>query len=86
MGFRDVESFNYSLLAKQGWRLFKQPQSLVAQVLKAKYHKNTSFLDAKIGRNPSYVWRSICEGQQLLKMGLRWRVGNGKNINPWEDA
>jgi hypothetical protein len=85
LGFRDLELFNLALLAKQGWRLIQNPESLVARIMKAKYYPNTNFLDAEIGRNPSYAWRSIWNSKKLLKEGLIWRVGNGTNIKIWED-
>ena len=71
MGFRNMEVFNYTLLAKQGWRLMENPNSLVARVLKAKYFPNSSFLQAKLGSSPSFLWRSILEGKKLLQMGIR---------------
>jgi hypothetical protein len=37
MGFRDLEIFNLAFLAKQGWWLVQQPNSLIARILKAKY-------------------------------------------------
>lgn len=37
MGFRDLKSFNKALLAKQGWRLQTNTQSLFSRVFKAKY-------------------------------------------------
>lgn len=39
MGFRELEAFNFTPLAKQGWRFLKFPNSLVARVLQAKYNK-----------------------------------------------
>jgi len=38
LGFRDIHSFNMAMLAKQGWRLVMNPDSLCAQLLKAKYY------------------------------------------------
>ena len=55
LGFRDLHLFNLALLAKQGWRLIQNPHSLVARVLKAKYYPSTSFLNAKLGHNPSFT-------------------------------
>jgi hypothetical protein len=76
MGYRDLESFNSALLPKQGWRLLKHPDSLVAQVFQQKYYPNDSFLSSNLGRNSSYVWRSVWSAKRLLNEGLIWRVGN----------
>jgi hypothetical protein len=59
MGFRDLHLFNKALLAKQSWRLWKEPERLVANIMKAKYYPGGSILDAKVGARPSFTWRSI---------------------------
>jgi hypothetical protein len=46
MGFRDFHSFNKALLAKQCWRLWNQPDSLVSQIMKAKYYPDCNILEA----------------------------------------
>ena len=80
IGFRDFSCFNQALIAKQGWRILHNPDSLMAQILKAKYFKHSSFMEVKLGSNPSFVWRSILWGRQVLHKGLRWRIGNGKHV------
>ena len=86
IGFRDLRLFNQALLARQGWRLMQNPQSLVARLLKAKYFPHADFLDAAIPVNASYVWRSICAANVVLKAGLRWRIGTGSRVKIWKDA
>lgn len=86
VGFRDIECFNQTILAKQGWRLFIFPSSLVPQVINYKYFRRMNFMEAKLGANPSLIWRSILETSGLLvKEGLKRRVGNGDSINIWQD-
>lgn len=59
--------------------------SLVYRVLKAKYFPKSDFVNASLGNNPSFTWRSVMAAQHLVKKGLRWRVGNGESIKVWGD-
>jgi hypothetical protein len=59
LNFRDIEGFNLAMLGKQGWELITNSSSLLTRVLKAIYFPRSGFLDANIGHNPSYTWRSI---------------------------
>ncbi|XP_060972556.1 uncharacterized protein LOC133038423 [Cannabis sativa] len=85
LGFRSLTEFNQALLAKQGWRLIHNPQTLLTLVLKNSYYPNTSFMKAGCPTRASCVWKGICWGRKILKEGARWRVGNGREINVWED-
>jgi hypothetical protein len=55
LGFRELECFNKALLVKSGWRLFKNPNTLVAQIFKEKYYLIENFLEAQIGHKSSYA-------------------------------
>ena len=70
-GFETFKAFNLAHLAKQGWRLQQNPNSLVHRVMKAKYFPNTSFLEAHMGRKPSYIWRSIMAAKIIIHEGAR---------------
>jgi hypothetical protein len=86
LGFRDLYGFNMAMLARQGWRMLTNPDSLCARVLKARYFPNTSMLEATASAGISYSWRSILKGIALLKEGLFWRIGDGTTVNIWTDA
>lgn len=87
MGFRDLVAFNKALLAKQVWRIIFDPNSLLVRVLKGCYFKSLDVMVASLGSNPSYVWRSLSCGRDLLLKGLCWRVGDVNSISvysePW---
>jgi hypothetical protein len=85
LGFRDLYGFNLSMLAKQAWRLLVTPESLCAQVLKAKYYPHSSILEAEPRGGMSYSFRSILKGVNLMKEGIVWRIGDGSMVNIWSD-
>lgn len=85
IGFRDIEAFNKALLAKQIWKMLQNLSTLVAQIMKHKYFKNDEVLEAKIGYQSSYAWRSLCSTIDLVKAIMYWRVGNGQRVNMWKD-
>ncbi|KAK2661256.1 hypothetical protein Ddye_007789 [Dipteronia dyeriana] len=85
LGFRNLEISNWALLANQCWRLLKNPDSLAAKILKGCYHKNCGFLEAPKKSGASFHWTSLVWGKELLKKGLRWRIGNGSSICIYKD-
>ncbi|KAK2641358.1 hypothetical protein Ddye_023121 [Dipteronia dyeriana] len=72
LGFRDLETSNRAILAKQCWRFLKTPKSLAVKVLKGCYFKDGNFIDAKSNSAASFVWRSLVWGKELLKTGIHW--------------
>ena len=85
MGFRDIRCFNLVMLAKQGWRLLKEKDTLLYRCFKAKYFPRCNFLEAGDMNNNSYVWKSIIAAQPILKKGCCWRVGDGSGIRVLKD-
>ena len=85
MGFRQIKQFNLAILAKQGWQLQTMRDSLLYRLFKARYFSHSELLQASIGNNPSYAWRSIMAAQYLVQQGARWNVGNGNSIRVWGD-
>lgn len=77
LGFRELNCFNMAMLAKQGWRLLKYPDSLAAQVLKEKYYPESNFLMSSLGKRPSFAWRSIWNARPLIEEGQcgEWGMG-----------
>ncbi|GLT27734.1 hypothetical protein SLA2020_027110 [Shorea laevis] len=85
LGFRTLHEFNLAMLGKQGWRLLTNPDSLAAQILKAKYFPRTSFLTADLRPSSSLIWRSIWKSKEILKLGCKRLIGDGRSISIWDD-
>ncbi|KAF5442809.1 hypothetical protein F2P56_035427 [Juglans regia] len=85
MRFKNLRIFNDALLAKQGWRIMSNTNSLLHSLFKAKYFSNNHFLNAGLGSNPSYVWRGVWGTISKLNDGCRWRIGFGNIVKVWTD-
>lgn len=85
LGYKDLHTFNLSMLVKQAWRMLESPDSLCAQVLKAKYFPDTDIMQAVAKEGMSYTWRSILQGLEVVKNGAIKRIGDGTSIKIWED-
>ncbi|XP_075649604.1 uncharacterized protein LOC142620050 [Castanea sativa] len=72
-------------LTSMGRRLQTNTHSLVYHVIKARYFPNSDFLHAKLGRQPSYAWRSLMATQHIVDAGHCWQVGDGTTIRVWRD-
>ncbi|CAA7023512.1 unnamed protein product [Microthlaspi erraticum] len=85
LGFRDVEAFNDALLAKLSWRILTNPNCLLARVLKGKYFRYTSFLEARPRKSASHGWQGLLVGRDLLRLNLGKAIGNGEATSIWND-
>lgn len=86
LGFINLKKFNISMLEKQGWRLLNNENQLVTSIIKARYFLKCDFLDAKLGANTSFMWRSILAVQESIRQGCRKRIGNGQDTFAWKVA
>lgn len=86
LNFHNMEAFNLAMIGKQGWKLLSNNNSLLARALKARHYPKKGFLEADLGHNPSFTWRSVWSSQPLIKLGCCWKIGNGRNINVWRDS
>ena len=85
LGIRDFQKFNDALLAKIGWRLLENPESLLGKTLFGKYCPENNILEASPPSVMSHGWRSVLVGRDLLLKKIGWAVGDGKSINIWRD-
>ena len=77
MGFKDIEKFNDSLLAKQVWRMINIPDSLCHRVFKARFFPDCSILEAKDSTLGSYAWKSIISARDVIREGWFGGLGMG---------
>ncbi|CAA7042886.1 unnamed protein product [Microthlaspi erraticum] len=85
LGFRDIESFNLALLGKQAWRLLQKPECLMARVIRGRYYSDGNILTARVKKKSSFIWKSILQGRDLMKKGMRFVIGDGSIVSAWID-
>lgn len=86
LGFlKSLNVFNMALLAKQGWQILKNENTLLHQVLKARYFPKSSFFYASLSSTASFTWRGIWEAKKWLDKGCTWGIRDGNQVRIWED-
>ena len=85
LGFKEIKKFNEALLAKQVWRMLKNPESLCHRVFKARFFPNCSILEAPNSTSGSYAWKSILSARNVVRKGVVWRIGDGRTVCIKED-
>lgn len=87
LGLRKLEPMNTAFLAKIGWRIMQNEDTLLTQVLKTKYKASPKDCSSWIPKhNMSNAWKGILKSIPVLKEGCRIQIRNGKNTSFWHDS
>ena len=91
MGIRDIQKFNYALLAKWRWRFVSKEKGMWKDLLISKYGLDQDNQQTPV-KLQTWWWKDlqkVCtegEGAGWFQQQLRWRLGGGEKVKLWEDV
>lgn len=80
LGIKKFGLMNKAMIAKQYWRICKNPNLLVSKILKSKYCLNEDLHSHEPKTHASWIWRTIMNPANTHLKQRVWRVGRGFNI------
>ncbi|KAH9305379.1 hypothetical protein KI387_009783 [Taxus chinensis] len=78
---------NEALIAKMGWRMLTEKQPWI-DLIKEKYLKHQSLYSFLLDEQLPYgsiFWNNLVKSRNFIRLGSKWKVGDGRDINFWED-
>lgn len=73
-GFRRMHDFNLALIAKLGWKLLSNFNSLWVKQLQNKYIKYENFLSSPSSSLASLIWKGIQKSKAIILEGACLKV------------
>ncbi|XP_056695270.1 uncharacterized protein [Spinacia oleracea] len=86
LGVRKISTFNQALLAKTAWRIVHHPQLLVSRLYQTRYPALAIHPPSTRVSCPSWGFRSLSRGFQVLDQGIAWKPGAGSRIRILQDT
>lgn len=83
LGIKNIEHFNRVCLAKLGWKVLFDKENWWANIVRRKNLRTDSFMETKAKQNHSTSWKGILGVKDIISKGMRWVVGDGKDILFW---
>jgi hypothetical protein len=86
LGVRNLHIMNLALIASSAWRIIKEPNSLLAAVLKAKYFPHTSIWRTNTNLPKSAFWSSVLKVLPLMQSSIYLQIAKGNSSiwsSPW---
>ncbi|GLT60898.1 hypothetical protein SLA2020_336390 [Shorea laevis] len=82
LGLRQMEFLNKALLAKLGWSILNNLDSLWVRSLSAKYLRSVDFLSVSIKPSDSWIWKSIFKNKEIIQSNACWVI-SPDSLNIW---
>ena len=86
LGLTSIRHRNQAILMHQAWRLYTNPDTIWACILKAKYFLHSPMFDDTRRARGSHIWIAFRHGIKLLREGMSQIVGDGQDIRIWQDS
>uniref|UniRef100_A0A7N2LEI8 Reverse transcriptase zinc-binding domain-containing protein n=1 Tax=Quercus lobata TaxID=97700 RepID=A0A7N2LEI8_QUELO len=85
LGLFQMRHRNQALLAKLCWRIENENDAPWAQMLSKKYLTPSRLTEEGRNRPCSKIWAACKVGGPAYVRGLKWTIGNGEDVNLWQD-
>ncbi|CAL1411454.1 unnamed protein product [Linum trigynum] len=86
VGLRPTRLPNLAMLAKGGWRLMQEKDTLWTQVMQAKYGRQRQGLSLLCPvQGSSFTWTSFSKAIPILENRCVWNIKNGRSTKFWND-
>ncbi|KAF4368490.1 hypothetical protein F8388_018614 [Cannabis sativa] len=85
LNFKKFGDVNLALVAKLGWKLAKEEDSLWCKVFKAKYwgNREQAFWNLDLPRNASFGAKGIMATRDLIRNEACWILADGGKVDLW---
>ena len=85
LGIWKNEDVNRASIAKLGWRILTDNDSIWVRIIRDEYVKNNNFFRIPKRAGDSNVWKEIMNHRKYDGAGLKWCIGDGRKVSFWKD-
>ena len=85
LGLRKTAAVNQAFQCKLAWKILTNQDSMWVRIMRKKYLGHQDFFYAHHRQGDFVVWRNIIKCKELIRQGILWTVGDGKDISFWRD-
>ncbi|KAJ9536646.1 hypothetical protein OSB04_un000195 [Centaurea solstitialis] len=85
LGLRRMTTWNRALVSRNLWDILSKKNSLWTSWVRRYYLQSLDFWTCSKKPKWSWVFRKMMDLRESIKVFIRWRLGDGRSINAWED-
>ncbi|KAJ9544760.1 hypothetical protein OSB04_024467 [Centaurea solstitialis] len=85
LGIKRLPIWNKALLTSHIWDILRHKKSIWVSWIYSRRLHNNHFWVVPVSNNSSWVWRKLLELREHVRPNFFCSVGEGLNINAWED-
>ena len=85
LGLKDLHMWNKAMIVKHLWHVVVDKDSLWVKWINTYKLKGRSVWDVEIETKDSWGWKCLLNLRDIVGRHMRYKIGDGKNVNIWHD-